>query len=199
MVDLWEKEGGFDERAYLKEADSVQQLVTQSSTSENLIRAFFLRERLKNFAKKSKSKAKRVHVIGAGVMGGDIAAWCALKGLDVTLQDTSFERIAPAIARAHSLFKKKLKKPRLIQQAMDHLIPDPEGYGLNNTDVVIEAIFENLEAKQKLMKEVESKVKEHALIASNTSSIPLEEIAKSMVHPERLVGIHFFNPLQKWN
>ena len=76
VIDLWEKEGGFDERAYLKEADSVEQLVTKSDTASNLIRAFLLRERMKGFAKGSEFEAQHVHVIGAGVMGGDIAAWC---------------------------------------------------------------------------------------------------------------------------
>ncbi|MDP3269326.1 MAG: enoyl-CoA hydratase-related protein, partial [Legionella sp.] len=101
VIDLWEKEGGFGDRAYLKEADSVEQLVSTGDTSKNLIRAFFLRERLKGFAKDSNFKAKHVHVIGAGVMGGDIAAWCALRGIHVTLQDKSYEQIAPAIGRAY--------------------------------------------------------------------------------------------------
>lgn len=111
IIDLWEKEGGQGERAYLKEADSVEKLITQNNTASNLIRAFLLRERMKSFAKNSDFHAKHVHVIGAGVMGGDIAAWCALKGLKVTLQDQSYSQIAPAIGRAHTLYKKKLKNP----------------------------------------------------------------------------------------
>ena len=197
VIDLWEKEGGFDERAYLKEADSVEQLVTQSDTAFNLIRAFLLRERMKAFAKASDFQAKHVHVIGAGVMGGDIAAWCALRGLRVTLQDKSYEQIAPAIGRAHQLFKKKLRKPRLIQAASDKLIVDPEGHGMARADVIIEAVFENLDVKQAIMKQVEERAKPDAIIATNTSSIPLDEISQSMKNPERLVGIHFFNPVTK--
>ena len=197
VIDLWEKEGGFGDRAYLKEADSVEQLVSNGDTSKNLIRAFSLRERLKGFAKDSDFKAQHVHVIGAGVMGGDIAAWCALRGIHVTLQDKSYAQIAPAIGRAHALYKKKLRKPRLIQAAMDNLIPDPEGHGITRADVIIEAVFENLAVKQEIMKNIEKNAKKDAIIATNTSSIPLDEISSVMTNPERLVGIHFFNPVAK--
>ena len=197
IIDLWEKEGSFDERAYLKEIDSIEHLVTQNETASNLIRVFLLRERIKSFAKHSEFKANQVHVIGAGVMGGDIAAWCALRGLRVTLQDQSYERIAPAIARANSLFKKKLRDPRLVRAAMDRLIPDPDGQGVSRADVIIEAVFENLEVKQSIFKSIEKQAKPTAIIATNTSSIPLDDISQSMKNPDRLVGIHFFNPVAK--
>lgn len=197
VIDLWEKEGSVGDRAYLKEADSIEQLISNGDTSKNLIRAFFLRERLKGFAKDSQFKAHHVHVIGAGVMGGDIAAWCALRGIHVTLQDQSYERIAPAIGRAHALYKKKLRKPRLIQAAMDNLTPDPNGHGIVRADVIIEAVFENLAVKQEIMKKVESLASKNAIIATNTSSIPLDEISSVMANPDRLVGIHFFNPVAK--
>ncbi|MCW8443821.1 3-hydroxyacyl-CoA dehydrogenase NAD-binding domain-containing protein [Fluoribacter gormanii] len=197
IIDLWEKEGGMGDRAYLKEIDSVEHLVSTGITSKNLIRAFSLRERLKGFAKGSDFKATHVHVIGAGVMGGDIAAWCALRGLRVTLQDQTYAQIAPAIGRAHTLYKKKLRKPRLIQAAMDNLIPDPEGHGIARADVIIEAVFENLVVKQEIMKKVEKLAKKDAIIATNTSSIPLDEMSSVMNNPNRLVGIHFFNPVAK--
>lgn len=197
IIDLWEKEGSMGERAYLKEADSVEQLVSNGETSKNLIRAFSLRERLKGFAKDSHFKAQHVHVIGAGVMGGDIAAWCALRGIRVTLQDKTYDQIAPAMGRAYALYKKKLKKPRLIQAAMDNLIPDPEGFGIAQADVIIEAVFENLAVKQEIMGKVEQLAKKTAIIATNTSSIPLDEISSVMTNPDRLVGIHFFNPVAK--
>lgn len=197
IIDLWEHEGGIGDRAYLKEIDSVEHLVSTGITSKNLIRAFTLRERLKGFAKGSDFKARQVHVIGAGVMGGDIAAWCALRGLRVTLQDKTYEHIAPAIGRAHALYKKKLRKPRLIQAAMDNLIPDPEGSGIARADVIIEAVFENLAVKQEIMKKVEKRAKKDAIIATNTSSIPLDEMSDVMDDPKRLVGIHFFNPVAK--
>ena len=197
LVDLWEKESGFGARAYLKEIESIENIVTQNETASNLIRAFFLKERLKAFAKNSDFKAQHVHVIGAGVMGGDIAAWCALKGIHVTLQDRSYEQIAPAIQRAQGLFKKKLRASRLVQAAMDRLLPDPDGFGIRKADVIIEAVFENLEVKQAVAKDIEAKAKPTAIIATNTSSIPLDEISVVMKNPSRLVGIHYFNPVAK--
>lgn len=197
IINLWEKEGAFNDRAYLKEIDSIEQLVTKNATSSHLIRAFLLRERMKALAKQSDFVAHHVHVIGAGVMGGDIAAWCALRGIHVTLQDQSYDRIAPAIARAQILFQKKCREPRLVQAAMDRLIPDPDGHGVGRADVIIEAVFENLDIKQIIMKSIESRAKATAIIATNTSSIPLDEISQSMKKPQRLVGIHFFNPVSR--
>lgn len=197
VLDLWEKEGASGERAYLKEVDSVEQLVRESATAKELIRVFLLHERLKGFSKAVSFKAKSVHVIGAGTMGGDIAAWCALQGLKVTLQDQSYEKIAPALGRAYILFKKKLIRSNLVQAAFDRLIPDVDGHGIARADVIIEAVFENLALKQGLMKMLEETAKKDALIATNTSSIPLEKVAEAMKAPERLIGIHFFNPVSR--
>ncbi|MEE9551979.1 MAG: 3-hydroxyacyl-CoA dehydrogenase NAD-binding domain-containing protein, partial [Gammaproteobacteria bacterium] len=194
LIDLWEKHGG-DEQAMLKEeAASVAKLVV-SDTARNLIQVFKLRERLKSFGRVSEFIPGRVHVIGAGIMGGDIAAWCVFKGLTVTLQDREPEFIAPAIKRANKLFQKRLRSPRLVQAAMDRLIPDHHGDGVKQADVVIEAIIENKEAKQALFKDLEPQLKPDAILATNTSSIPLDELCQSLQQPERLVGIHFFNPV----
>ncbi len=194
VIDLWEKYGS-DPRVMMKEeAISVARLV-MGDTAQNLIRLFFLQERMKGLGSKSDFKAERVHVIGGGVMGGDIAAWCAMQGLEVTLQDRSHEVIARAIGRAHGLFKKKLKHPLKVRDAMDRLMPDIEGRGIAGADVIVEAIFENVEAKQQLFKEVESKARPDALLATNTSSIPLETISEVLDDPSRLIGLHFFNPV----
>ncbi len=174
--------------------------VLSSTTTANLVRVFFLQERLKSFGKveagaAAKFDPQHVHVIGAGVMDGDIAAWCALRGLRVTLQDQSVERIAPAIVRAQKTFERSLREPRLVRQALDRLIPDAHGDGVIQADVIIEAIFENLEAKQTLFADLEQRAKPTAILASNTSSLKLGDIAKGLRAPERLVGIHFFNPV----
>ena len=158
-------------------------------------REFRLQERLKALGKEGDFKAAHVHVVGAGTMGGDIAAWCALRGLTVTLQDQNAERLAPAMARASKLFAQRLKDPLRIRDATDRLIPDVGGAGIARADVIIEAIFENLDAKRGLFAALEAKAKPGALLATNTSSIPLEEIASAMRDPARLVGIHFFNPV----
>ena len=195
IVNTWVENGVYSDGCMEAEARSISELML-TDTSRNLVRAFFLQTKLKGLAKQPvKFVPKRVHVIGAGVMGGDIAAWCALRGFYVTLQDRGPEQIAPAIKRAHKLFTKKLRDKRLIMQAMDRLQPDEHGNGVKSADVIIEAIFENLEAKQALFKELETKAKPDAILASNTSSIPLDEMNTVLTRPERLVGIHFFNPV----
>ncbi|MFQ5468855.1 MAG: 3-hydroxyacyl-CoA dehydrogenase NAD-binding domain-containing protein [Gammaproteobacteria bacterium] len=196
LIDLWVKHADDAKTMLAEEARSVARLVV-GDTAQNLIRVFFLQEQLKGLGRHADFKARHVHVVGAGVMGGDIAAWCALQGLHVTLQDQAPERIAPAMKRAYALYKKKLKKPRLIQAVMDRLMPDINGLGVERADVIIEAIFENIEAKQNLFKDVEARMKPDAVMASNTSSIPLDEIGAVLKKPERLVGIHFFNPVAK--
>ncbi len=196
LLDLWIKHSDDPRTMLAEEAASVARLVV-GDTAQNLIRVFFLQEQLKSLGHDSDFHAHHVHVVGAGVMGGDIAAWCALSGLQVTLQDQSPERIAPAIKRAHDLFKKRLRLPRLVQAAMDRLRPDVSGEGVAQADVVIEAIFENAEAKEALYRELEPRMKADALLATNTSSIPLEELGKALSRPERLVGLHFFNPVAK--
>lgn len=196
LIDVWHKQPSSRDDYFAAEARSVAKLLV-SDSAQNLVRLFFLRQRLKGLGKLKTTAATHVHVIGAGVMGGDIAAWCALQGLRVTLQDQSPHQIAPAIKRAQGLFKKTLKLPFKVQAAMDRLIPDPEGLGVKQADVVIEAIFENLEAKQALYQKLEPQLRPDTLLATNTSSIKLETLATCLEQPERLVGLHFFNPVSK--
>jgi 3-hydroxyacyl-CoA dehydrogenase / enoyl-CoA hydratase / 3-hydroxybutyryl-CoA epimerase len=197
VIDNWVKESPYSATAQRVEADSIGSLITRNDTTKNLVRAYFLRERMKSFSKEMTFRVKHVHVVGAGTMGGDIAAWCALKGMTVTLEDRDFDHIAPAIKRAHKLYKKKLKKTRLVQQTLDRLIPDVMGQGARKADVIIEAIYENLEAKQAVFKRLEEIAPADAILATNTSSIPLVEISETMSSPSRLVGIHFFNPVAR--
>jgi len=196
LLQLWRNFGGRPELMLDREADSVANLIT-STTSRNLVRVFMLQERLKSAGKSLEFTPRRVHVVGAGVMGGDIAAWCVLKGLTVTLQDRAPEYIAPAIKRAHSLFKKRLKSRHLVTAAMDRLVPDIKGYGIAGADVIIEAIVEDLDAKAGLFRELEQRAAADAILATNTSSIPLDEISQHLKMPERLTGIHFFNPVAR--
>ena len=167
----------------------------EGSVAANLIRIFFLQERMKALGKTSDFKARHVHVVGAGVMGGDIAAWCASRGLRVTLQDQNAERLAPAMKRAAELFKRRLRDPARVRDATDRLIPDVTGDGARHADVIIEAIFENLDAKRALFARLEAMAKPGAVLASNTSSLKLADIAANFADPARLVGIHFFNPV----
>ena len=195
IIDIWARHGG-NALAVPAESPASLEAIFRSPTAKNLVRVFYLQERLKAFGKDADFAPKRVHVVGAGVMGGDIAAECALRGMIVTLQDQSIERIAPAIARAAKRFERKLRgQPREVRFALDRLIPDPAGHGVAQADVVIEAIFENLEAKRALLADIERRARPDALIASNTSSLRIADIAAALVDPARLVGVHFFNPV----
>ena len=196
VLDNWEHVGVETDKAYEQEAKSCGKLFF-TDTAQNLVRVFFLQDKLKRLGKETAFKAKHVHVIGAGTMGGDIAAWCALRGLTVTLQDLEPSYIAPAIKRAYALFKEKLKEDYLIQNAMDRLIPDVAGEGIGKADLVIEAVIEDLKVKQDTFRNIEAKAQAHAILATNTSSIPLDEINTVLKQPERLVGIHYFNPVSK--
>jgi len=194
ILELWRKYDGDPLAPRPEDPASVIGLL-EGDTARNLIRIFFLQERLKSLAKDSDFKAKHVHVVGAGVMGGDIAAWCAMRGLAVTLQDQSPERLAPAMKRAAELFRRRLRDKSRIRDALDRLIPDVAGDGARHADVVIEAIFENLQAKRELFAKLEAQAKPEALLASNTSSLKLADIGAKFEDPSRLVGIHFFNPV----
>jgi 3-hydroxyacyl-CoA dehydrogenase/enoyl-CoA hydratase/3-hydroxybutyryl-CoA epimerase len=194
MIDIWRKHANDQPGMLAAEARSLAHLVT-GLTAQNLVRVFFLQEQLKALGKDKTYKPEYIHVIGAGTMGGDIAAWCALRGFHVTLQDQAPERIAPAIKRAYELFRRKLKLPNLVCAAMDRLQPDHRGYGVKRADIVIEAIFEDADVKRSLYRDIEPRMKPGALLATNTSSIPLEELSGALAEPGRLVGLHFFNPV----
>jgi len=156
---------------------------------------FFLQSRLKGQGNKTDKKTQHVHVVGAGVMGGDIAAWCALRGLTVTLQDREQKYIDPALARARKLFGKRVRDDAQRAATLERLRADVNGDGVVDADIVIEAIYENLEAKQELYKALQEKMKPGALLASNTSSIRLEELRTVLAEPKRFIGLHFFNPV----
>jgi len=196
LIDMWARFGNNPKRMFQAEMDTVSKLLVLPQT-QNLVRLFFLQDRLKSFGKVAEAKINHIHVIGAGVMGGDIAAWCAMQGIKVTLQDQDMQVIARAIKRAASLFQKKLREPRLVQAALDRLIPDLAGLGIAEADMVLEAIVENLEIKQSLYQNIEPKMKQGAVLATNTSGIPMDDLATVLTAPERLVGIHFFNPVAK--
>jgi len=196
IIDLWSKYGAHGEPAYEAEARSIATLMV-GDTSRNLVRVFLLQDRLKNLGGKSKQPIERVHVVGAGVMGGDIAAWCAQRGLNVTLQDRELKFIEPALGRARETFTKRLKDPVKAGELMTRITADVAGDGVPRSDVILEAIFENADAKHELFARVEPRMKPDAILASNTSSIMLEQLDDKLPDPGRLVGVHFFNPVSQ--
>jgi len=192
ILDLWARHNGDP----LASPDAIHRLI-QSETARNLQRVFHLQERLKALGSVPDAEPVRhVHVIGAGVMGGDIAAWCVLRGLTVTLQDQDMARVAQAQGRAHGLWTRKLGR-RQARLAADRLIPDPQGHGVRRADLVIEAISEDLDAKRSLYQHVEPQLKPQALLATNTSSLSLHDLRTGLEQPQRLIGLHFFNPVAR--
>jgi 3-hydroxyacyl-CoA dehydrogenase / enoyl-CoA hydratase / 3-hydroxybutyryl-CoA epimerase len=194
IVDLWAKHGARGMQAYEAEARSIADLMV-GETSRNLVRVFRLQDRLKNLGGKGKHSFKNVHVVGAGVMGGDIAALCAQRGLNVTLQDRERKFIEPALQRARESFEKRLKDPAKAAELMTRITLDVNGDGVPGADAIIEAIFENVAAKHELFARLEPRMKPDAILGTNTSSIMLEALDDNLPDPARLVGIHFFNPV----
>ncbi|MBV8405017.1 MAG: enoyl-CoA hydratase/isomerase family protein, partial [Gammaproteobacteria bacterium] len=194
IIDLWSRYGAHGRAAFEAEARSIAHLFT-TETSRNLVRVFLLQDALKSSGARSGAEIRNVHVVGAGVMGGDIAAWSALRGFSVTLEDRAAELIEPALKRAQELFDKRVRDPAKNAAARGRLRADVAGDGVAAADLVIEAIFENLDAKRELYARIEPRMKPGTVLATNTSSIMLEPLAQSLAHPERLVGLHFFNPV----
>lgn len=168
----------------------------------NLIRLFFANEALKkNPGLTGDAKPREVKkgaVIGAGTMGAGIAWLFSYRGIPVRMKDISWEAVAKGYGAARDIYKKLVKIRKLKPFEVDKMFLKLEGTvdysGFRSADFVIEAATENLELKRKIFSEIENVVKEDAIIASNTSSLPISEMSKQMKHPERFLGMHFFNP-----
>jgi 3-hydroxyacyl-CoA dehydrogenase/enoyl-CoA hydratase/3-hydroxybutyryl-CoA epimerase len=193
-IDAWERTGGMPVGAALKEEAKAVTKLAGTPAARNLIRVFFLMERLKALGGKEHGIG-HVHVVGAGVMGGDIAAWCALRGFEVTLQDREMQFVQPALDRADKLFAKKVKDEAKRAAGRARLVADVEGSGVAKADLVIEAIFENADAKRELYARLEETMKPQALLVSNTSSIALTELRRNLRKQSQFAGLHYFNPV----
>ncbi|NCT66290.1 MAG: 3-hydroxyacyl-CoA dehydrogenase [Rhodanobacteraceae bacterium] len=194
LIETWRRGGSSITQRLKLEARAVARLA-QTPTARNLVRVFFLQERLKSLGGGAEHGIRNVHVVGAGVMGGDIAAWCALRGFEVTLQDREMQYVQPALDRAKALFDKRLKTAERIAPALARLKADVAGDGIAQADLLIEAIFENAQAKETLYRDAEPRLKPDALLATNTSSIPLDELRGAVQAPARFLGLHYFNPV----
>jgi 3-hydroxyacyl-CoA dehydrogenase/enoyl-CoA hydratase/3-hydroxybutyryl-CoA epimerase len=193
LIETWRRAGGGMQSLLAAERRSVVQLAA-TSTARNLIRVFFLQERLKAQGGKE-SRVQRVHVVGAGVMGGDIAAWSAYKGFEVTIGDREQRFIDGALERAQALFAKKVKDETRRGAVAARLRGDLSGDAVADADLVIEAIIEQPEAKRALYAQLEPRLKPDALLATNTSSIPPVELRASVQRADRFAGLHYFNPV----
>ena len=194
LIGTWQRTGGKSIQARLDAERKAVVKLAGSPTARNLIRIFFLTERLKGLGGKEHG-IQHVHVVGAGVMGGDIAAWSAYKGFNVTLQDREQRFIDGAMSRAGELFAKRVKDDAKRPAVAARLKSDLNGEGVADADLVIEAIIENPEAKRDLYQTVEPRLKADALLTTNTSSIPLTELREHIQRPAQFAGLHYFNPV----
>ncbi len=195
LIDLFETHGGNLDGMKKAETRAFAPLML-GDTSRNLRRVFKLSEIMKAQAPKSSAyKPLRVHVIGAGVMGADIAGWCVASGMEVSLQDLNPDQIKKGMDAQKKLLSRKFKTKAARDAAKARFIADPKGDSIGRADIVIEAIVEKLEVKQSLFKSIEGKLKPGAVMATNTSSIMIEKIAEPLADPGRLIGVHFFNPV----
>ncbi len=200
LINVRERSGGSGIQARLDAERKAVVKLASTPTARSLIRIFFLTERLKGLGGKDgggmpSPGIKHVHVVGAGVMGGDIAAWSAYKGFEVTLQDREQRFIDTALGRGNELFNKRVKDAGKRPAVAARLKSDLAGHGIAQADLVIEAIIEKPEAKRELYQQVEPQMKADALLTTNTSSIPLTELREHIQRPAQLAGLHYFNPV----
>ncbi|MGO1232074.1 MAG: 3-hydroxyacyl-CoA dehydrogenase NAD-binding domain-containing protein [Marinobacter sp.] len=195
LIELWETFGG-ESGAEMRRAEvaSFAKLM-MTDTSRNLVRVFHLRENMKGLTRAKAEPVQHVHVVGAGEMGADIAGWCAVRGLNVTLFDMEPEKLAQAVKKLSDLCEKKHRTDAERRDILDRLTPDFTNQGVGRADLVVEAVPEKVELKQKVYEEVEPRLKEGAILATNTSSIPLETLREKVSDASRLIGLHFFNPV----
>lgn len=204
-IEVIKKTYGGDLETGLKvEADAFMKLMI-TPESQNLIHVFYLNEKVKKDkgaeVKASLPHIKTAGVVGAGIMGGGIAQLFSAKDVRVRMKDIDWKAIAKGFESAHKIFAKKVKRRRMKQSDLDNAMARIEGTtdwsGFSQVQLVVEAAVENLEIKKKIFKELAQKVSEDTLLATNTSSLSVNEIASGIPKPERVLGMHFFNPVEK--
>ena len=196
LIDLFERYGGNDEAMKAAETRAFAPLMV-SDQSRNLRRVFWLSELLKGQApKKLDWRPSRVHVIGAGTMGADIAGWCVACGMEVTLQDVSAEQIAKGIAAQGKLFARKFKTKALRDAAKARLIADPERRRHRAAPTSSSRRSSRTSrSSRRCCARSRASSSPARVLATNTSSLQIEDIAAGCPIPGRLIGLHFFNPV----
>lgn len=195
LIDMWEEHG--DDRVAMQRAE-IESFATllDSDTSNNLRRVFFLRQDMKDKGR-GEDGIDHVHVIGAGAMGGEIAAWASIKGKTVTLGDIDLDPLGEAVKKARAVCKEKHLSAIETRNALDRMMPDPRGYGAAQADLLIEAVPETPDLKEKVYNRLKGQMKQGAILASNTSSLRLSKLKGDAPDPSRFAGLHFFNPVSK--
>jgi len=197
LIDTWRHSGGGTIETRLKAEQHSVIALAATATARNLLRVFFLQEHLKRQGSQVHERGgiEHVHVIGAGTMGGDIAAWVAYRGFTVSLGDRSPKTLEQAHIRAKTLFDKRIQDADTRAQTTARLQVDLAGDGATRADLVIEAITEAPEVKRALYADIAPALKPDALLVSNTSSIPLDTLKAGLDAPQQFAGLHYFNPV----
>lgn len=190
------------------ERDAILSL-SQTEACHNLIQIFLLQERAKHltygpaFAAGAPScdPVKNIAVIGAGIMGAGITQWASSREIRVVLRDLNEEAVAGGLARIAQLYEQGVER-RLFSRAearagLDRITPSAAEVPLALMDLVIEAAVERMDLKQQIFRRLDELAGRHAILATNTSALSISELAGATRHPDRVVGIHFFNPVHR--
>ncbi len=193
--------GAWDEAtSFARERAAILELAGLEAT-RNLIRIFFLQEHAKKSSAPAGPKVEHAAVIGAGVMGAGIAQWLGTRGLRVVLRDVDAARVAAGMAGIAKLFSDGVRARALTEHeartALDRITPAAAEVPLQGTEIIIEAAVEKMAVKKTIFQRLDELVSKDAILATNTSALSITELAAATRHPERVVGIHFFNPVHK--
>jgi 3-hydroxyacyl-CoA dehydrogenase/enoyl-CoA hydratase/3-hydroxybutyryl-CoA epimerase len=176
-----------------------------STACRNLIGLFFQSEKARKLPEEFRgvtpAEVQRVGVVGAGTMGAGIAQLAAFKGCKVVVQEVSQAALDAGLARITSLFQKAVERRLLTEPESVQRLAAIQGTlqweGFDNVDVVVEAALEDLDAKRAVFRELETRTRPTTVLATNTSSLPVERLQEGLAHPRRVAGMHFFNPVHK--
>jgi 3-hydroxyacyl-CoA dehydrogenase/enoyl-CoA hydratase/3-hydroxybutyryl-CoA epimerase len=200
-IDVMIKGLGLSRNESLKLEENAFTELLNSDVASNLVNIFFLQERSKKTKSDKDFKVNKTAVIGAGVMGAGIAQWISSRGIKVLLKDIKSEFVANGIKAISKLYSAAVSKRVMTKSEasskMDNVTPITESLPMKTVDLVVEAAVEQLDIKQNLFAELETLVRDDTVLATNTSALSIVDVAEKMEHKERVVGIHYFNPVHK--
>lgn len=195
LMNLWQLTGGALANLQPMELTEFLRLLETAST-QNLLRLAELKDQLKAKIPVKTEAYTTVHIIGAGHVGREIAAWCGLSGLTVSIQEINSENLGYALERIRTIFNTYFQKNSAkLKAATERITVDPEGNGIYSADIIIDATTDKLAHKQELLANLEENSRPDALLAVTSSTLPLERLAAVLLKPERLVGLHFLYPI----
>jgi 3-hydroxyacyl-CoA dehydrogenase/enoyl-CoA hydratase/3-hydroxybutyryl-CoA epimerase len=189
------------EESLAMELDAISEL-GETDATQNLIRNFFLAEKYKRgSSKQSVEKIAHAAVIGAGVMGGGIAQWLSSRGVSVILRDVGTEELTRGLANIEKTYADAVKRGIMTEeqakQGRARIVASSVAIEMRDVQVVVEAASEKLEIKKQIFRDLSAKTPETAMLATNTSALPISDLAAEVKNAERVIGLHFFNPVSR--